>query len=485
MIGKYGFKAISIATLISLLGCGSSDNSAESSVEVSAVRVGVQGAGVKGPLAGAQVNLYQTDFGQIDLKGVLLGSGTTGPNSSIQDLEVPLGISGLLLLEFSVVEGTIDITTGVTPIFHSLVTVIDAERILNGEDIYASVLTNMVVKLALQKADSGSPYSGDMNGSLSEEEYTAALAVAQQQVKSTLGFGLSGTTDIFTTPPLVTSDTITVTQQADLVAYRQAIEAVAAIANALSESGGGASAQEAYDALIEDLSDGDIDGQSDSGAVEAFASVTETLEATVTQDVSVLVIPGTGMRVSGIKEMLVTEALTTGNATNAEDLEDIVVPMISAAVEVDSDGDGVIDRLDDFPATPDEIANADTDSLDGGDEPQLQDSEVATDTGQSETGSEADTNPESPESIVATGDSETDSAGSSERAEENIDTPQTIALEAQADEDNDGVADEFDNCLTVPNPDQANSDGDAAGDACDGLPVAVWNQFNWNEAAWH
>jgi PKD repeat protein len=35
------------------------------------------------------------------------------------------------------------------------------------------------------------------------------------------------------------------------------------------------------------------------------------------------------------------------------------------------------------------------------------------------------------------------------------------------DQDNDGVADTTDNCLSTPNPSQANLDGDASGDACD------------------
>src|SRR5262249_23470977 len=35
------------------------------------------------------------------------------------------------------------------------------------------------------------------------------------------------------------------------------------------------------------------------------------------------------------------------------------------------------------------------------------------------------------------------------------------------DTDHDGVCDAIDNCPTVPNPDQANADGDSLGDACD------------------
>ena len=38
----------------------------------------------------------------------------------------------------------------------------------------------------------------------------------------------------------------------------------------------------------------------------------------------------------------------------------------------------------------------------------------------------------------------------------------------EGDTDGDGVPNDLDNCPTVPNPDQADSDGDAVGDACDG-----------------
>jgi hypothetical protein len=42
---------------------------------------------------------------------------------------------------------------------------------------------------------------------------------------------------------------------------------------------------------------------------------------------------------------------------------------------------------------------------------------------------------------------------------------------APGDLDNDGVPDDIDNCPTVPNPDQANEDGDRFGDACDPCPI--------------
>jgi hypothetical protein len=44
-----------------------------------------------------------------------------------------------------------------------------------------------------------------------------------------------------------------------------------------------------------------------------------------------------------------------------------------------------------------------------------------------------------------------------------------VVLSALADSDGDEIPDVFDNCPSVPNPDQANRDGDSVGDACDAL----------------
>ena len=48
-----------------------------------------------------------------------------------------------------------------------------------------------------------------------------------------------------------------------------------------------------------------------------------------------------------------------------------------------------------------------------------------------------------------------------------------LVLFVVSDRDGDGAGDDVDNCLTTPNPDQADTDGDGFGDACDACPATT------------
>ena len=91
--------------------------------------VSVEGAGVKGPLAGAVVRVYQLDLSAADLKGTLLDEGSTGSDAAITGLNIAQGLSGLVLMEFITDADTTDIGTGMAPVIDTLTTVIDVQHI--------------------------------------------------------------------------------------------------------------------------------------------------------------------------------------------------------------------------------------------------------------------------------------------------------------------------------------------------------------------
>ncbi len=482
------FKKISLyLTLLPVLaflaGCESSSD------DLVVNTLGVGGSGVKGPLAGATVTLYELDLSQTNLRGNELGDGSTGPNAGIQDLTMPANTSGLVVLVFDADEDTTDLTTGAAPIFNSLITVVDAQRIIDGDDIYASPLTTMAVNLARRKADSGNPYAGDADGTISEAEFIAALAVAQRQVKATLGFGMSSTTDIFATPPLITANTTDAASKAEVAAYRQAIEAVAAVASAVSTGGGGANAQEAFDALTEDLSDGDIDGQSDTGAVAALTAVTATLTAIVTADPATMVIPGTTTTVGDIESVLAEETATTEVETDVSDLESGAVSVTPTPAQTvsDIDDDGVADADDAFPEDETESVDTDADGVGDNSDAFPNDATESADTDSDGVGDNADAFPDD-----ETETTDTDGDGVGDNSDVFPDDP-----DVTADTDGDQVGDEIDNCVTVANADQTDTDGDGAGDACDltpngdgggstETPTLVWDDdtTTWDNANW-
>jgi hypothetical protein len=74
---------------------------------------------------------------------------------------------------------------------------------------------------------------------------------------------------------MLTEETDTTEKQRNVVKYRQAIEALTAVAIQIAEDASSIhdSAQDILDALVEDLTDGDIDGQSEDGPVDVLAAL--------------------------------------------------------------------------------------------------------------------------------------------------------------------------------------------------------------------
>lgn len=78
------------------------------------------------------------------------------------------------------VEGTIDLTTGKSPVIKSLSTIATPDHLSSGKAVYGSPLTTMATQLVMDNADSDQlPYLGNADGSVSLQEFTAALDTAQ------------------------------------------------------------------------------------------------------------------------------------------------------------------------------------------------------------------------------------------------------------------------------------------------------------------
>ena len=404
---------IILGTLTLLSGCWLDSNS---SAETATSR-SIQGAGVKGPLANAVVNVYTYDATQAGLKGSVAATASTDASSAISGLALPFPLNPPYIIEFTSDAGTTDVTTGMAPVIGTLRSVITQSMLDQGEQIYASPLTTMAVDIAISNSTPAT----------TTVEFEALLAGSAKQVVSSLGFGMSGSVDIFDTPPLIDETTTTDASQSDVAAYRSAIEAVTAVAFEMEKQSSG-DVQTVLSELSLDLADGVIDGTIDGSPSEVFGGTTLDVLA---QAPETLVIPNTNppQTVAEVQAILVSEKLTTGSTTATEAIDTggtVTTTTTPAETNSDIDGDGVLNIDDAFPLNKDESADNDKDGI--GDNADLDD----------------------------------DNNGILD-----VDEGSTPAPTA-ADTDGDGILDAApDNCIANYNPSQIDTDEDGEGNVCD------------------
>ena len=159
--------------------------------------------------------------------------------------------------------------------------------------------------------------------------------------------------------------------------------------------------------------------------------------------------------------------------------------------DADDDGDGVPDVSDAFPLDPQEWVDTDSDGIGNNADPD-DDNDGHSDSNETAAGSDSLNAQSTPEvcdgvdndlndgvdegfantdgdSMADCVDPDDDNDGVLDAADLCAGTPAGTQVNAAGcpDADGDGVADSSDNCTMVPNPDQADSDGDGIGNACD------------------
>lgn len=290
---KLSLSSALLAALV-LSGCGSGSGDggsgtpgpAPSNPDPAPTGLSVDGGAVKGPLVNATVEAFRLDYSTADLRGELIDSGTTDDAARFAGLELGLEQAPVLIV-VSANSDTLDLTTGAAPVITKLQTVLTASQLQDGIPIYATPLTSIAVSIAAGKG-------------VKAETLEQLLTDAQNQVKSTLGFGMDGKIDIFSTPPLLTDETTSAEEQQAVAEYRLAVEAVSALLNdiAVKTTSTDDNADDILDAIAADLSDGEIDGTVDGEAIDAFHGTIVADE--IQQDPANLTIPGTDTPVDGI-----------------------------------------------------------------------------------------------------------------------------------------------------------------------------------------
>lgn len=424
-------KNIAVLLVLGLILGACSDNDAVVTVAASDPDVTVSGGGVKGPLIDAIAELYELDFAATNFKGALLASGSTNEMAELQGITVPASAGASFLLEITADENTRDLTSNAAPIFVNFRTVVSSEDIQSGQ-IYATPVTT----LALALAEQSGPFA-------SITEFNEAKLLSAQKVLSTFGFGLDTDTDPFTSNPLVTASDTTDEQQARVLAYRTAIEGLAAIINLLTTEitagGGTVSADDVLTAVAMDLSDDAIDGQSSAGAIEALGQVAN-ISAVITTAPAMLMVPGTDTPITMLASIVTAETTTTGVTVSTEAISSgrVAIAPTPARSNPDIDDDGVNDRDDQFPSDANEVVDTDGDG----------------------TGNNADTDDDGDGAL------DTDDAFPLDAAERLDTDGDDIGNNADTDDDGDGVDDDMD-ALPLDDSETIDTDGDGMGDNAD------------------
>jgi len=302
--------------LLAACGGGSGGGSSTASTkQVSQPQLFIAGAGIKGPLAFASVELFALDtrFGELYEPGYPIAAAATDAYAQIAGLAVPVDIAPPYVL---VIDGTnaIDLNTGMAPVIRKMVTVITQESLNSGKPVYATPYTT----LAYQMLKLRSVGIGSQGSSFNDLSIGNHLVHFNQDILQAIGFRMRAETDIFTTPPIITADSTSIEEQQMVINYRAAIEALSSLLYKLSLSSEPFMATDSLLVLLalDLLSDGIIDNSASGLTIGGIDT------AVLSQNPMSLDIPNTSYQVRDIVHIMDEERGFVGNSSNIEFLID-------------------------------------------------------------------------------------------------------------------------------------------------------------------
>lgn len=430
--------AVGAATVLAACGGGSSSSSG-GGLTSSTPSAGA----VKGPITGGTYTI--SEIASIDASGNIV-TGTSIPGVAASGFGVEIDVDEVatlqkpLLVEISCLDSSgnstcTDNSTGLAadPIVNTFKAVVTEQSLNTNAAVYLTPLSTIIVELAAKRASGGDT-----------EQFGGQIEGAESVVLTELGVGIDASDiDIQTAPLFYTDDTTTGTS-VEVINKINSVNALRTsnelIASLLVEAG--ATIASLVDDLTDDTFDNDLGiGCADAGVTCTDAPTSEIENITNVPLNAVNVVGGSNTIQNSIQNDLVAEVSITGGSADTVVLND-VQPGVSVPATAgefadlpavaDTDGDGVFDLIDNcIDDANDDQLNSDTDAF---------------------------------------GDACDDFPNDGERTQDN-----------DGDGLDDGNGD--DNCPTVANPDQINTDAnntvqnssgveglggpDNLGDACD------------------
>ncbi len=266
----------------------------------------VTGAAIKGPLAFANVSLYEVDTSVSENydPSKPIAQGSSNAFANFVGIEVPDGAVGPFIFHVEAQNAT-DLNTQIPPVITQLFLVTTLDSLYKETPIYPSPLTTLAYYIAQYKLSS----SGNRTAIAFYEYYLSAIRLVEKQ----FNLEISEYLDIINSPPILTDNTLGLITQRKVVAHRLAIEGLASVThdyvNRIDSGFTNSGANVFLQRLAQDLySDGKLNGaddQVDIGINYRNAFQLETNELTI---------PNTSYKLSAIDQLLTTEQEFTGSS---------------------------------------------------------------------------------------------------------------------------------------------------------------------------